>query len=281
MKKEYSLLLILMIFLHYFTFGQTNSFKKLHGTLIIAAICPDGILIESDSRLGTGQCMVNNKIVSVAYSDSNQKIYLCNKYAIAFSGTIIAGNLFVKNILAKFKSSNPIYTDPLSFLKQFSIFLQKHFPEFYKSFSEGDNKIICCGYYNAYPMITGFSKLGFNKIETVGGYLPSRYLNRKSIDTINSFQFDYMEKALQNIIEKYPGENDVETEVGGPTIILKMSPKQVNTFKQGGNFKSWLYFTDYIKECFKDKISLTFVYPQFKDSVLAGYKLFLKNNHHI
>src|SRR5579863_9120878 len=106
---------------------QAFTLYSQHGTLIIASIRPDGILIAADSR---GSMYKNNDSHTppIAYTDSLCKIYPFKQFVIAIAGAYELGNKFIYQIVDDF-NKNSFYDKSLdNTIKAFEAFMDENYP---------------------------------------------------------------------------------------------------------------------------------------------------------
>src|SRR4051812_31941946 len=84
--------------------AQTNSRGDIKGTVIIAVIGKDGIVIAADSR---GAIAGNSEQDILGYMDSLPKFILINGFPLAFAGSATAGEKSITALADSFNRIEP------------------------------------------------------------------------------------------------------------------------------------------------------------------------------
>jgi hypothetical protein len=206
-----------------------TSLSGIHqGTLIIAIICEDGIIIASDSR-GAFRELANGKPHTYAYVDSIQKIYQLNQYPIAVSGLTVFNKNMLRNLFTDFKDKNGTSTN---IEHSFAIF--KHFLISERGINEReiflkDNSWIMGCYEAGVPklllaaegktsILTQKNDMAFSKIEAYETFSRLKNKYKLPLTTIHAA------RLAEETIRQYPKEHNLEAEIGGPLTIIKITP---------------------------------------------------------
>ncbi len=195
---------------------QTNlnsAIPFLKGTLIIAGVATDGVIIAADSRGSYG-----TKDDLIGYVDKLPKIYLLNnKFPIAVAGQTDINDKLVSEIVSEFNQKENRTKDIKESFEDFQKYLLGLSKDFPQKFIEG-------GYYNGIPHIFNLSK------DLVEG-TPNTFLASDSAANIYLAPFTKSilpSKKLQiifpNVIEKFAKETGKENHIGGPISVVKILP---------------------------------------------------------
>lgn len=128
-----------------------------HGSLIVAIICNDGILISADTRGSwTAYNDIAKKELPYAYYDGNKKIFPFGNYLLGITGQTNVGNDFWWNIIEKYnkayKKKNAV-DDMETCFKNFRYYISEKL-KIPDTLSRG-NVFILAGYEKGKPTIIG------------------------------------------------------------------------------------------------------------------------------
>lgn len=228
-----------------------------HGTLIVAIVCTDGILIASDTRASWKD---DNKVL-FAYVDSFQKIFRIGKFQLAISGVSTFNGIYLNEITDSFNKSISVESTLLSTFDKFKNFLKE---KYHVTDVELDkNKFILAGYENNLPVITGF--------ETLGKPVRSPVLTSEAI--VNPYwripnPNPYTCVETMNILEPiYQKCSTLDKSIGGPTYFLKVQPgNRVSELKKV-SFKHFRKETDFIKAILNGETEVTYLFKESKKAL--------------
>ncbi len=273
LKAIFFLSLFLPGSLHAQSKDSVNIFFKTRGTIMIAAIANDGIVIIADSRIAYKSSLSNDIL---AYRDGFPKIFPLKKFAIAVSGDFSDGEFFIRKILNDFDDSKPSYRTPEECLFKFGLFTKEKYPAYFKKL---DSSILICAGYCPEQSI---SILANNKTYTIAPktWASNAYLE---IDSLHLFApsknsssrklADMAESAMEKFIKIYHKEN----EMGGLFSVLKINFD--NSYKW---LKNDFIGNDYLTECeearaaFNKKINLHYTSDTNKDLLREMNKVIKK-----
>lgn len=254
-----------------------------HGTLIVAVICNDGILIASDSRAAftiTTDSVGKNgrKIEKVyAYFDNNRKIARLGNWQIGISGLSMLGKKYVTDLCAEFSKTHAQLEIRETFY-EFVGYLEKRGIKRKEIF--GENQYIMAGYENSTPVIFshGFEGEVLERRRGSATYSDAEfksYLSKPNNVPLNCASVaPYLEKSFNtysNIKSDYM--------IGGPLQMVQIKPD--NTLIIIKDFKSHEYKTykEAAEGIFSGEVPVTYLYKNsrellirtLKDGIKAGF----------
>lgn len=267
----------LILSLNTTSYCQNNKVQRhlCHGTVIVAAVCEDGILFTSDSR---SSFTLNEKYADqvYAYLDNDKKIFKIGNYLIAFSGISMLNKKFMRDLVLEFNAKYPQNKDIETTLDKFIYYLkhEQNVPD--SALSE--NQIIIAGYENSHPKVIAQNNGSRIYQENVRHMIHSdtelpRFLNlSRNLKLTCQNLAPFMEKAIYTLAE-YRNDN----KVGGPLEIIQITPTNnhvvLKTFKEN-------YFKNYkkmAKAILNNKIEVKYVFPNsaelLRKTLKEGVKL--------
>lgn len=193
-----------------------------HGSYFIAAICPDGILIGTDSRQSLGSPF-STAPQFVAFYDTSQKIYPMGKYAMALMGNATSLSdtnwryFYIKEFRKYLIKQNLLELD----IDYFFDFLKNRYPKAYSDFL--GNVLVFASYNGTKPVICATNRDEKLCISD-SGYI--------SLDKQIHFETTYnykdsckkMVKNIETAILGYAEKNKLTDIIGGLIMVLKISP---------------------------------------------------------
>lgn len=254
---------------------QTIQGHLSHGTVIVAAVCEDGILFASDSR---SSFTLNEKYANqvYAYIENDKKIYEIGNYLIAFSGISMLNKKFMRDLVAEFNAKYPQSENIETTLNEFINYLKKERNVPDSTLSE--NQIIIAGYENSHPKVIAQNNGSKMYQENVGHMIHSdtelpRFLNlSRNVKLTCKNLAPFMERGIYTLAE-YRNDN----KVGGPLEMIQITPTNdhimLKTFKDN-HFKNYKKMA---KAIINDKIEVKYVFPiseeLLKKTLKEGIKL--------
>lgn len=238
-----------------------------HGTVILAAIGKDGIILVSDSRIGIS---TDNSMYVHGYYDRQQKVYSLKKYAIGVYGVQSFRCDYTRKVINDFLALRPTYNTPAELNQQFV----QHIKTKYPADAESIFRISCyisIGYVNQEPKISAImhSRIIENKdwIWTPGG--PKDMDPNGFFDYSRSYTCDQLAKNAQKAIAEFVKHEPAEAKkrIGGPISIIKIDKNNKVTFLKN-NFTSTTYLDHchFMKDYQSGKVKIT--YPTKADSLI-------------
>lgn len=196
-------------------FGQKKYQPSFNGTIIIAAIASDGIIIASDSRLS----IVDETEKTIAYLDKVQKLFPLHKYVFALAGNPMIGKVSIEHSLTAFSHQNTNFNNPQETLYNILSFLAKTYPTDYDIFTK--NRMYVCGFNLGFKIATNDG--GHVKFFRDSGYI-SNY--NRLIDSLSLFNYSPLKSCNQLkplLIKAVRSIGELRKEkhsIGGPISIL-------------------------------------------------------------
>lgn len=232
---------------------------KSAGSYCIGAIGRDGIILAADSReviFSTN----DPKQSPICYFDSTQKVYLVNRFGLAFIGRSTVGNYYIRAIIKDYELSDFSTTNGDSVIFHFLRFCKKEFNNdtAYNSFTDSI-KIMSIGYKNGRPYVCLYDK------NSPAGYIknPKSSLSpapddfRASYsDTLSCLE---LAKRAEKSIYDYAKDNDKEDIIGGNIIVLQiMSDNSHKWLLHSPKYtRKWITLNDFEKDYRNGKIKMT------------------------
>jgi len=138
--------------------GTSQEYRNpLHGSLIIALICEDCIIIAADSRGSITEKLPSGVEEGYAYIDSIQKIFILKNYPLAITGTTMLKDKYFVDLISKYNKKKDKGNSFQSVFNDFEIFLLKKY-KISKQTIFNDNSYITGFYENLKPKVIGFNK---------------------------------------------------------------------------------------------------------------------------
>lgn len=236
-----------------------------YGTIIVAAICEDGILFASDSRSSFILNKENSNKV-YAYFENDKKIFEIGNYLIASSGISMLNNKFFRDIVGEYNIAYPQKEDIETTFNNFLDYLKTE-QNVHDSVLE-ENDIIIAGYENSKPKIIAQSKERRLSQVNVAHMIHSdtelpRFVRfSQSIKLTCRNLAPAMEKAIYALAE-YRNDN----KFGGPLEFMQITTSNkhvtIKTF-DANNFKT---YKDLANAILDGKIEVKYVFP-FSEELL-------------
>lgn len=275
MKKTIFLLWLLVPFQ---VCSQPSSVPR--GTLIVSAICEDGILIASDSR---GSFTLNddtNGIETVyAYVSEQKKIFNIGGFQMGITGLTMLGKKFFHQLTNDFNKSHKSNPTIKSTFHEFINYLRekKLIPE--KEIF-GENQYILAGYQNSSPVIFYHGYSGETELNKIGSiaysdknFKPYINLPRGTINTCLTVA-PYLESWMSDFAKK-KDKNDV----GGPFNVIQIKPDNSVVEIKGFESKKYRNYKAMAKDIIDNKVQVNYLYDNseellkktLNDGILEGY----------
>lgn len=227
---KYILIAILILCLKCTTSTKRICVEK--GTLIIAAVCEDGVIIAADSR-STHVCKdKNGEYIAQGYKDSCQKIFIVKGIPIANTGLNNFDGWTLSTLVEKFNTGQEILDSSIKdIINAFVTILKYNFPA--KSYPLlAQNRFYTGGYLDGIPVVISGD---YDSIKPIVGGL---YYSDKGAGTIVKKYIPNKEKLLpcsllKDILEKIIIEfGKTNKLVGGPVSIIKVNKDNSYTWIQ-------------------------------------------------
>lgn len=245
---------------------QLNAQLYFHGSFVIVAICQDGILIGSDSRVSfnspedEGKNYTVNAQKVIGYFDDFQKIFPLKNCAYVSVGPAILGDKFMAYYLDTINKLMPNTINVTTAYDYINSTISTKFPEGWRPFMS--LKIFIAGYFNNMPCIKAFVNGIAQPTAWRYGFYTSD--NRSSFKAVynRNLTCQQMKLLMDLCIKQLPTEINEQTIIGGKSYFLEITPKNEFIWLDGAlpqpqpkNFQQ-LY-----KLYHSNKIKMTFVPP--------------------
>lgn len=233
-------LITILLFLPSLSHGQT-----IGGTIIVAVIGSDGIIICADSRTA----MRDNKFNKiVAYWDNTQKIFPIGKnYVIGFSGSASHNGIMMSEIINDFNVLNKDYTSTTNVKHSFLFYYNSRFPE---TDLRKQNVIMVIGYDNGTPSISALDMHGTDGTMHSGCIVSDALAGSYFENCKSKLSCDELMKIIPPDIYKYVKEKHMRNLIGGSLCFIKID-KRTNSMSFVNDYttqqRTYYELTDEIK----------------------------------
>lgn len=209
---------ILLLFIGFFF--CINSIFSQHGTLIVAGIGKDGLVMVADSR----GAMADRKGNLIAYIDSFPKIFKLKDFYVAITGNIAIAKTFLSTIISDFNKISLMNTSFLSVVDSFVNYSNRLYPV--SKFPESSTtSFIFVGCEKNDFFIKGYMRdLGFSKLIRSSTLISSSDATKYLGVYAHSFKYscDTLEDAFKKTIYDYAKGENLIYNVGGPLSVLRI-----------------------------------------------------------
>lgn len=239
-------------------YTQNNIPFTLHGTIIIAAIGSDGIVIATDSRM----VLKDSKGTLIAYIDGVKKLYQLKKFVFALAGNpMINGNHFF-NTLKHLDTTNVFYNSPREFIDLFLNYYREISSQALQQALQ--NSIYVSGYYNGFKVNNEFQT---ENIRADSFYM-SNYRSYIDSNKLWNFKPNLTTKELIPMVEKVINKiiklNEIK-DIGGPITILAIDKNNNVTSVKDTNKYTLLTDCDIVELYYTNKNKIHLFKKEYKD----------------
>lgn len=277
MNKFRSLILIICLFISIAqSSSQENHSEKMpRGTIIVALICKDGILIASDSRASFTNGKGDSEKV-FAYFDNHQKNFTIGNFKIAVSGAATLNKRSMDDIVKKFNKSHQPDSNLENTFKTFHSFLNTKM-DVSDSTIFAECHFFMAGYEKQEPVILMIGEKEYRKETRVSYsfYLGSDFSRYCKVPLGIEFCCNTIAPVLESDILKYAKDKN-DYKIGGPIHIIQIKPD--NTFNEIKSFKPVKFRTikKQVRAILNKKLKVEYVYPDseamLKSALTEGLK---------
>jgi hypothetical protein len=251
-------------------FSIAQNVNQLHGSIIGAIICTDGIVIAADSRASfTAYNTFFDREIPYASIDSTQKIFSIGNFEIAISGNLNVGNTFWTDLLIKFNRGQSKFDSPDTTFNKFKYFVTKKL-KINDTLLRG-NIFILAGYENGKAFILFIDSINSKKYIRLHDYPHSAFSNPcfdpKVYFRPGQFSCDYISKSIANGYLKCSG--DFTNGIGGPSTILKINYDNSVTKIASFKYKRWKTYLDLERAAYYGRINVIYHTPESKSILKA------------
>ena len=192
---------------------------QVRGTLIIAGVAKDGVIMVADSRGST----VNKEGKLIAYIDSIPKIFRLKEIYVGITGQWSIGNTFISTIISDFNKSKNKSKDFTSIVNDFVKYTDSLYPV--AKFAGSDKtSFIFVGSDSTNYLIQGYMRdLGFTRIIRKKTLISD---NKAVLYLGNFYEYcslhstDTLAKVFTKAIYTYAKDANLQYEIGGPLSIV-------------------------------------------------------------
>jgi hypothetical protein len=244
-----------------------------HGTLLLATIRPDGIVIAADSR---GAMYKNNDVHTspIAYTDSLCKIYPFKQFFIAIAGAYHLGTKFIYQIIDDFNKT-PFHDENLtSTIASFETYMDANYP--LDKFPERKLMVgIAVGYVYGRPQLSFISIIRDSTMyEGTMSNDPAvyKYIELNSKKKLSVVQNTDVARNIEDIYRDFAIGEHKSDQVGGPTTIFIINPRNEigwseNDFR-GNEYKD---IRTYINDIITGKKKVVYLTPTAKAIIFKTF----------
>jgi hypothetical protein len=235
------------------------------GSIAVAAICKNGIIIAADTR--GGFWYGENGVVDfdkepIAYYDTVQKIYTIKNFALCSVGPNTFGFKFINFYFKQYKKS--LKTDESISINNFSFFpfMSTNYPHIIPDLLKV--KMFRAGYQNNKPTLCVYQNGNFRCGWDTAIVYSANELNLDGKQFVNITCEEAVPK-IEKIIRDYIKQYKKEYSMGGPIMFLKIAPG--NKFEWLKNEPKKENFEDirvFYNEFKKKKVKVHFTSPENK-----------------
>ena len=253
--------LLTSIIISQFSFAQKASYP--HGSLIVAVICNDGIIMAADSRASfTAYNVIAKKELPYAYIDSTRKIFPLGKYQIGITGNGNVGNDFWWNIIEKYNKKSPRNLSIENTFKHFRDYLHNKM-NLHDSLLRG-NVFFLAGFEDKTPVIMVADSLNDeNLIRT--NRIKHRFVSHDCIkpNLILDDSLYYTGKILPFIVEGFNKCSKLwELGIGGPNHIITINSQNKTETVSSFQFKRFKTYLDFEISIINNETKVTHFFPE-------------------
>jgi hypothetical protein len=253
MHKYFLLLFLLLSLSSYCQFLEKGSY-------CIGAIGKDGIILAADSR---GMLYYTNDPLKkpVCYYDSVQKVFLVNRFALAFVGNSTVNDYYLRIIVNQYKLNDFSKVKGDSVIYDFLKFCKKIFKNdsVYNSFIL-NTKIMSIGYEKNKPFVCYYDLLSpFLYVKNPKSSFisaPPDYFRPHYSDTLSCFQ---LAKIAEKSIYEYAEKQNFTDIIGGEIMVIQLNKDNSHKWllHSPKYARKWSRTADFDKDYKAGKIKIT------------------------
>lgn len=265
-----TLVIILSTLIVYRVSAQLEAGQSLHGTFIYLAICKDGIVVASDSKM----TLKNDRQEPIYYIDSVRKAYAVNNYVIAFSNTLNLDDNFIWKYCSNLDLVNA--KTPIDVLLKYKNILKAQEKDYYTTVVSKESIIFCAGYdwINKKPMIAVMFHDSI--ISKQASYFTNRNnytINQKIFDSLS---FESTINLITSEITLYKENKDPNYEIGGPMIFYTIYKDKTPKCEQNCDLYQW----ETRKKIDKDQYTVHELNPKYRHNNNNSSEVFVNQFDH-
>jgi len=249
--------ILFLIILPVTLYGQADS--NIHGSLIIMAVCKDGIMVAADSRGALNKTKDYPCSDSISYYfDTIQKIHIINNWVIANAGNAVFSQQknFLAYYISQYNKATNNNTTVLMGADGFMRFIKKNYSDVYDEFYSS-NVLFFAGYENNKPTLIYISQTKGQLLVTHSGTILS-----EECSFYNQYNPNYTCLQAATIAEKsilnYAKQSGKTKSIGGPIMILKIAPNNTFSWIKNEPKSDRKTLSDFYKDYLNGKLKIRF-----------------------
>ncbi len=261
------LVTVLSILISLTTFCQSEYYG--HGTVILAAIGSDGIILVGDARMilttDTAQFDITKpaRPVPKAYIDYQQKVFTFKNFAIGMSGYSEAGKWNLGGLLKEMRKTEETISGPLSLLNTLLDYFSYYAGEQYLIIRDW-NSYLSIGYEENKATIWFDDHRRFYRQVDTGWQ--SNYKHFIKFDYSPKYNCDRLAKNAELAYKNFIEDHKVQGLFKGPLTVIKVTKNQPAKIIKNDFLKtSFLTVCDYLDDYLNNKSNRVFVDKSIKD----------------
>lgn len=251
---------------------------NLNGTVIVAAICEDGILFASDSR---SSFLLNEQFSNqvYAYLNNDLKLYKIGNFIIGNSGLSMFNKKFVRDLVDDF---NKINNNDSSVERTFDKYLA--FLRIDNNLSDSlifaESDFIIAGYENSKPKIIAQGKKGRMYQGNIGNMIHSDIELKRCVklDPKIKLTCQNLAPVMENAIN-YLAEYKNDNKIGGPIEIIQIKPDNTHLVLKSFKPNNFRTYKEMAEAIIDNKIEVKYIFPiseellkkTLKEGIELGY----------
>lgn len=254
--------------------GRGQELPPPHGTLIVAVICEDGVILAADSRASfTGIDVLSNKEIPIAYIQQCRKIYKLGGFQVAITGSSNIGNDYWTKIIHRYNKkhkSNPTLDGEFAdFKKYLNQVLNINDSIIFR------NRFVLAGYENGNPKIAFIDSSGYSSASKINRRLFTHNCIKDTLRSVKIFTCDKVKKILTGGFNYC---SSIDKSIGGPNYIIQI--KRDNSIKEltAVKFKEYKNYKSFLRSIVRGKTKLTYIFPEDKQTLMSNIRLQLKKS---
>ena len=242
---------------------DSSNSQLLSGTIIIAAICEDGILFASDSR---SAFLLNKKLSNrvYAYFDNTQKLFKIGKYLIGVSGRSMLNKTFFNNLVGEFNISHNTNAGIAKTFTEFFDFLktEKHLTD---SIIFSKNDYIIAGYETNESIVLAQHSSEKMSQKNIGRMIHSHPDFREYVKISRNIKLTCKNVApiLEAAINKYATDKN-DYQIGGPLDIIQIKPDNTHEVIKSFSPNNFKTYKEMAAAIINKKIKVNYIYHDFR-----------------
>lgn len=225
-----------------------NGLSQVKGTLLIAGVGKDGVILVADSR----GSMRNKEGKVIAYMDNIPKIFKLQNIYTAITGDWAIGNTFLSTIISNFNKTKIQKNDFSSIISHFIKYLDSLYPVSKYPYSNKAS-FVFIGSDSSNYLIQGYMRdLGYTRVVRKKVVISDNnavpylgiYYERSSL-----YKCDSLEVVFKKTIDSYAKGSNLINEIGGENSVVCLGlNNKLKYFKNSFSKNIYKSFADLIKD---------------------------------